>query len=35
MAMVQAVEAWTAGVPAEDYARSHKELEAALKFWSR
>ena len=35
MAMVQAVEAWTAGVRAEDYARSHKELEAALKFWSR
>lgn len=35
MAMVQAVEAWTAGVPAKEYARSHKELEEALKFWSR
>lgn len=34
-AMVQAVEAWRAGVPAEEYAKSHKELEAALKFWSR
>ncbi len=34
-AMVQAVEAWMAGVSAEKYARSHKELEAALKFWSR
>lgn len=35
MAMVQAVEAWTAGVSPEEYASSHKELEAALKFWSR
>lgn len=34
-AMVQAVEAWRAGVSAEEYAESHKELEAALKFWSR
>jgi len=34
-AMVQAVEAWVAGVTAEEYARSHKELDAALKFWSR
>jgi ribulose-bisphosphate carboxylase large chain len=34
-AMVQAVEAWKAGVSAEEYAKSHKELEAALKFWSR
>jgi ribulose-bisphosphate carboxylase large chain len=34
-AMVQAVEAWKAGVSAEGYAKSHKELEAALKFWSR
>ena len=33
-AMVQAVEAWKAGVSAEKYAESHKELEAALKFWS-
>ena len=32
-AMVQAVEAWMAGVSAEEYAKSHKELEAALKFW--
>ena len=35
MAMVQAVEAWVAGVSMEEYARSHKELEAALRFWSR
>lgn len=34
-AMVQAVEAWRAGVPAEEYAKGHKELDAALKFWSR
>jgi ribulose-bisphosphate carboxylase large chain len=34
-AMVQAVEAWIAGVSEEVYARSHKELEAALKLWSR
>ncbi|MCR3883704.1 RuBisCO large subunit C-terminal-like domain-containing protein [Methanotrichaceae archaeon M04Ac] len=34
-AMVQAVEAWIAGVSEEEYARSHKELEAALKLWSR
>ncbi|HOO54132.1 MAG TPA: RuBisCO large subunit C-terminal-like domain-containing protein [Methanothrix sp.] len=34
-AMVQAVEAWRAGVSTEEYAKSHKELEAALKFWSR
>jgi ribulose-bisphosphate carboxylase large chain len=33
-AMVQAVEAWRAGVSTEEYAKSHKELEAALKFWS-
>jgi len=33
--MVQAVEAWVAGVSMEEYARSHKELEAALRFWSR
>ena len=33
-AMVQAVEAWKAGVSAEEYAKSHKELDAALKFWS-
>jgi len=34
-AMVQAVEAWKVGVSAEEDAKSHKELEAALKFWSR
>jgi ribulose-bisphosphate carboxylase large chain len=34
-AMVQAVEAWKADVSPEEYAKSHKELEAALKFWSR
>ncbi len=34
-AMVQAVEAWKTGVSAEEYAKSHKELEAALRFWSR
>lgn len=34
-AMVQAVEAWKAGVSAEEYAKSHKELDEALKFWSR
>jgi len=34
-AMVQAVEAWRAGISTEEYAKSHKELEAALKFWSR
>ncbi len=34
-AMVQAVEAWRAGVSTEEYAKSHKELEAALNFWSR
>ncbi|HII07087.1 MAG TPA: ribulose 1,5-bisphosphate carboxylase [Methanotrichaceae archaeon] len=33
-AMVQAVEAWKAGSSAEEYAKSHKELDAALKFWS-
>ena len=35
MAMVQAVEAWGAGVFAEEYARRHKELEAALQYWKR
>jgi len=35
MAMVQAVEAWRVGVSAEEYAKSHKELDAALKFWSQ
>lgn len=34
-AMVQAVEAWRVGVSAEEYARSHKELDAALTFWSQ
>ncbi|MDF0590579.1 RuBisCO large subunit C-terminal-like domain-containing protein [Candidatus Methanocrinis natronophilus] len=33
MAMVQAVEAWGAGIFADEYARSHKELEAALQYW--
>lgn len=35
MAMVQAVEAWGRGIFAEEYARSHKELEAALQYWKR
>ncbi|UEC43524.1 MAG: Ribulose bisphosphate carboxylase [Methanothrix sp.] len=35
MAMVQAVEAWGAGIFAEEYARSHKELDAALQYWKR
>jgi ribulose-bisphosphate carboxylase large chain len=34
-AMVQAVDAWMKGVSAEMYAKDHKELEAALKFWNR
>jgi ribulose-bisphosphate carboxylase large chain len=32
-AMVQAVEAWQKQVPLLDYAKDHKELETALKFW--
>ncbi len=32
-AMVQAVEAWQKKIPLRDYAREHKELETALKFW--
>ncbi len=32
-AMVQAVEAWQRGLTVEEYAKDHKELETALKFW--
>lgn len=32
-AMVQAVEAWMKNISVEEYAKSHKELETALKFW--
>jgi len=32
-AMVQAVEAWMMKIPLDDYAKGHKELETALKFW--
>ncbi len=33
-AMVQAVEAWMKNISVEEYAKSHKELETALKFWN-
>jgi ribulose-bisphosphate carboxylase large chain len=33
MAMVQAAEAWMRRVPLSEYAKDHKELETALKFW--
>lgn len=32
-AMVQAVEAWQRKIPVREYAKDHKELETALKFW--
>jgi ribulose-bisphosphate carboxylase large chain len=32
-AMVQAVEAWMRKIPVKEYAKEHKELETALKFW--
>ena len=32
-AMVQAVEAWMRKIPVKEYAKDHKELETALKFW--
>ncbi|MBN1235156.1 MAG: ribulose 1,5-bisphosphate carboxylase [Methanotrichaceae archaeon] len=32
-AMVQATEAWQKQIPLKDYAKDHKELETALKFW--
>ncbi len=32
-AMIQAVEAWMSGIPLKEYAKDHKELETALKFW--
>lgn len=32
-AMVQAVEAWMRKIQLKDYAKDHKELETALKFW--
>lgn len=32
-AMVQAVEAWQKKIPLEVYAKDHKELETALKYW--
>jgi ribulose-bisphosphate carboxylase large chain len=33
-AMVQAVEAWQKKIPLEVYAKDHKELETALKYWA-
>lgn len=33
MAMVQAVEAWQRKIPLQEYAKDHKELETALKYW--
>jgi ribulose-bisphosphate carboxylase large chain len=32
-AMVQAAEAWQKHIPLALYAKDHKELETALKFW--
>jgi ribulose 1,5-bisphosphate carboxylase large subunit-like protein len=31
--MVQAVEAWQKKIPLKEYAKDHKELETALKYW--
>lgn len=31
--MVQAVEAWMKGLSVEEYARGHRELETAIRFW--
>ena len=33
-AMVQAVDAWRKGVSVKDYAADHRELKAAIEFWS-
>jgi len=32
-AMVQAVEAWQKKIPLQEYAKDHKELKTALKYW--
>ena len=32
-AMVQAADAWRLQIPLKEYAKDHKELETALKFW--
>jgi len=32
-AMVQATDAWMKQIPLKEYAKDHKELETALKFW--
>jgi ribulose-bisphosphate carboxylase large chain len=32
-AMVQAADAWRMQIPLKEYAKDHKELETALKFW--
>jgi ribulose-bisphosphate carboxylase large chain len=32
-AMVQSVEAWQEQIPLKEYAKDHKELETALRFW--
>lgn len=32
-AMVQAAEAWQKNIPLEEYAKDHKELHTALKYW--
>ena len=32
-AMVQATEAWQQHIALKEYAKDHKELEVALKFW--
>jgi ribulose-bisphosphate carboxylase large chain len=32
-AMVQATEAWMRHIPLSEYAKDHRELEAALNFW--
>jgi ribulose 1,5-bisphosphate carboxylase large subunit-like protein len=31
--MVQATDAWLKQIPLKEYAKDHKELETALKFW--
>jgi len=33
MAMVQSVEAWQKKISLQEYAKDHKELETALKYW--
>jgi len=33
LAMVQATEAWQKKIPLKEYAKDHKELETALRFW--